>query len=64
MKITLPIVQRIGSVIAFAIAYSISIGAAQDVITFNGAANEVGTMLISFMLGAALLIASFEKSKN
>lgn len=53
-----------GSAIAFSIAYSISIGAAQSIIHFEGAANEVATMMISFMLGAGLLICAFEKSKS
>ena len=61
MKFTINIPQIIGSLIAFGIAYSISIGSAQKVISFEGAVNEVGTMLISFMIGAGLLICAFEK---
>jgi hypothetical protein len=53
-----------GSAIAFSIAYSISIGAAQGIIHFQGAANEAATMLVSFMLGIGLIISIFDKPKS
>jgi hypothetical protein len=61
MKITINILPIIGSAVAFYVAYAISIGSAQKVVHFSGAANEAATMLVSFMLGAGLLICSFEK---
>lgn len=64
MKITINILPAIGSVIAFAVAYSICIGSAQKLVHFAGAANEAATMLVSFMIGAGLLICAFEKNNK
>jgi hypothetical protein len=61
MKFTINTLPALGSVIAFGIAYSISIGALQTIIPFQGAVNEFATLFVSFMLGAGLLISSFEK---
>ena len=61
MKITINILPAIGSVIAFGATYSLLTGSAQKVVNFSGAANEVATLLVSFMLGALLLFCSFEK---
>ena len=61
MKITTNILPAIGSVIAFGIAYSISKGTLQKHIYFQGTSNEVATLLIAFMIGAGLLVCSFEK---
>ena len=62
MKITINILPAIGSVIALCIAYSISIGALQAIIPFQGAVNEFATLFVSFMIGVGLLIYSLEIS--
>ena len=61
MKFTINTLPIIGSVIAFGIAYSISIGSLQTIIPFQGAVNEFATLFVSFMVGVGLLITSFEK---
>ncbi len=61
MKITINILPAIGSVIAFICAHSISNGTLQNYIHFQGAVNELGTMLICALIGCGLLLCSFEK---
>jgi hypothetical protein len=61
MKITINILPAIGSVIAFGATYSLLTGTAQKFIPFSGALNEAATALVAFMIGAGLLICSFEK---
>ena len=61
MKITINILPAIGSVIAFGATYSLLTGSVQTVIPFNGTLNEMATTMLAFLIGAGLLICSFEK---
>jgi hypothetical protein len=61
MKITINILPAIGSVIAFGATYSLLTGTAQKFVPFSGALNEFATTMITFLMGALLLICSFEK---
>jgi len=61
MKITINILPAIGSVIAFGATYSLLTGSAQNVIPFASPLNELATTMVTFIMGALLLICSFEK---
>jgi len=61
MKITINILPAIGSVIAFGVTHSLLSGTAQTVIPFAGTLNEMATTMLAFLIGAGLLICSFEK---
>ena len=61
MKITINIFPALGSVIAFGATYSLLTGSAQRVIPFAGTLNEISTTILAFLIGAGLLLCSFEK---
>ena len=61
MKITINILPALGSLIAFGATYSLLSGSAQKVIPFASPLNELATTMITFLMGALLLICSFEK---
>jgi mannitol-specific phosphotransferase system IIBC component len=61
MKITINILPAIGSVIAFGATYSLLTGTAQKFIPFASPLNELATTMVTFLIGAGLLICSFEK---
>ena len=63
VKVTINILNLIGTIIALFVTMSILNGSAQEVVHFAGVANEIGTAFMAFMLTLGLAVSSFERIK-
>jgi predicted amino acid-binding ACT domain protein len=63
VKVTINILNLIGTIIALFVTMSILNGSAQEVVHFAGVANEIGTAFMSLMLTIGLAYSSFERIK-
>ena len=63
VKVTINILNLIGTIIALFVTMSILNGSAQEVVHFAGVANEIGTAFMSLMLTLGLAVSSFERIK-
>lgn len=61
MKITINILPALGTLIAFGITYLLLTGTLQKFVPFAGTLNEFATAMLAFLIGAGLLLCSFEK---
>ena len=64
MKVTVNILNIIGAIAAFVMAYLIINGTAQSVIHFADPLNEMATFFMALMLGLGLTVSSFERIKS